>query len=114
MNRIESLIPQVLTVLKDEFKDNKIPKEYNGYISSFGASVMMSGLKSTIAMFENQNAHTQEDRVKLMRIIFRVLTNNQTGKLLDYVIENESNILKKEILDIATAIKLSIRTFKLE
>jgi CRISPR-associated protein Cmr5 len=117
MNRIEKYIPKVMRVLEDEFKDRKIDREYNGYISSFGAGVMMSGLKPTVAMFENVQANTQKDRKKLMTMILRVLDEDaQETKLLDYILNrrDEERIIKSKILDIATAMKLCIRTFELK
>jgi CRISPR/Cas system CMR-associated protein Cmr5 small subunit len=43
-----------MRVLKEEFSDGKIPSAYNGYISSFGASIIQSGFCATLALFENQ------------------------------------------------------------
>ena len=37
---IEKYIPEAMRVLKEEFSDGKIPSAYNGYISSFGASII--------------------------------------------------------------------------
>ena len=116
MNRVEELIPRTMEVLKNGFKDGEIEKEYNGYISSFGASVLMSGLKASVAMFESENSSAQADRRKLMNIILQILDERATkdDKLLDYILRNsdKEEFLKKEILNIATALKLSIRTFK--
>jgi len=117
MNRIEKYIPDVMEIL-EEVKKESISKSYNGYISSFGASVMMSGLKATVAMFENKNADTKADRSFLMYLILKVLDKNakKDDSLLKYILKNQDRetILKQQILDIATAIKLCIRTFKLE
>jgi CRISPR-associated protein Cmr5 len=116
MNRVEELIPRTMEVLKNGFKDGEIEKEYNGYISSFGASVLMSGLKASVAMFESENSSAQADRRKLMNIILQILDERATkdDKLLDYILRNsdKEEFLKKEILNIATALKLCIRTFK--
>jgi CRISPR-associated protein Cmr5 len=116
MNRVEELIPQVMKVLKKEFKDGEVDKEYNGYISSFGASVLMSGLKASVAMFESEKSQTKADRKKLMNIILKVLDENakDEDKLLDYILRNQDkeDFLKSKILNIATALKLCIRTFK--
>jgi CRISPR-associated protein Cmr5 len=117
MSRVDKYIKKVMNVLENEFKNGKIPKEYNGYISTFGASVMMNGLKPSIAMFENKNANTNADRSFLMYLILKVLNDNASkdDSLLRYVIKSgNERFLKSEILDIATAIKLCIRTFKLE
>lgn len=115
---IEKNIPQAIIELQKEFGD-VIPSSYNGYISSFGASIIQSGLKPTLALFENKDAKTEEKKYKLSSIILKILAPSYKGdSLLKYTIENEKKegevYLKNQILDIAVAVKLSIRTFKLE
>jgi len=113
--RIEKYIPDAMRVLDKEFSDGIIPSAYNGYISSFGASVMQSGLLPTLALFENTNARTKESKEYLTHIIIQVLTGkNDDISLLTHVLNNNEKLLKQEIMDIAIAIKLSIRTFKLD
>ena len=114
--RVEEYIPKALKVLEQEFKNGVIPRAYNGYISSFGASIIQSGLKPTLALFENQQANTEYNRGVLTELILKILDKNtQETSLLKYVINNgNEDLLKEKIIDIAIAIKLSIRTFKLE
>jgi len=114
--RIESYIPKAIKLLNEQFPDGKIPSAYNGYISSFGASIIQSGLKATLAVFENTNAATKESKEYLSYLIYRLLAqNNNDVSLLHHIIKNQKNetLLKAEIIDIAIALKLSIRTFKL-
>jgi CRISPR-associated protein Cmr5 len=111
---IEKYIPKAMEVLKDEFNDGIISSAYNGYISSFGASIMQSGLLPTLALFEKKDAPTKKDKSKLTKLILKILDENFNGTLLEYALENNQDILKKQILDISIAIKLSIRTFKLK
>jgi CRISPR-associated protein Cmr5 len=114
---IEKYIPKVMEVLNDEFQNGVISSVYNGYISTFGVSINQSGLKPTLALFENAQANTQDDRRKLTQIILKVLDSNYNEtSLLAYVLENQQQeeILKVKIIDIAIALKLSIRTFKLD
>ena len=123
---IESKIPDALRVLQDRFPDGRIPKVYNGYIASLGAAVSQSGLKATLALFENRQAGTEKDRSCLTRIILDILDENHGlpdtgsrecpgGSLLRYVIEHsgEEERLKERIIDIAVAVKLALRTFEL-
>ena len=113
--RIENYIPKAIELLNKEFPEGKIASAYNGYISSFGASVIQSGLKPTLAVFENANASTKEDKSYLTKLILKLLPNTQGASLLKFVLANKLNeeALKEEILDIAVALKLSIRTFRL-
>jgi len=113
--RIEEYIPKAIEVLEDEFKNKGIPKEYNGYISAFGAGIIQSGLKPTVAIYENKQADTKSDKDILTRLILKIIdSNTQEKSLLKYILNsNESeDILKEKIKDAAIAIKLSIRTFK--
>lgn len=111
---IENYIPKAIKVLDETFGES-IPSAYNGYISSFGASIMQSGLKPTLALFENKDAATKEDKEYLTKIILKILSG-QDGSLLRYVLgsKDDETYLKQKILDISIAIKLSIRTFKLK
>ncbi len=112
---IEKYIPKAMEVLNDTFSDGKFPSSYNGYISSFGASIIQSGLLPTLALFENKDANTKEKKQLLTNLILKILDNNhQENTLLQYVLssKDDKNYLKKQILDISIAIKLSIRTFK--
>lgn len=113
---IEKYIPAALQELNNSFED-AIPSSYNGYISSFGASIIQSGLKPTLALFENVNASTLESIELLPTIILKILDpDTQETSLLRYVSASheDANYLKRKIIDISIAVKLSIRTFKLE
>ena len=114
--RIEKYIPKAIEVLDTEFSDGVIASAYNGYISSFGASIIQSGLKPTLALFENKNANTKEDKEYLTKLILKIITDDMNdGSLLRYVLNSneDETYLKQKILDISIAIKLSIRTFEL-
>ncbi len=128
--RIEKYIPKAIeeiNILERLTKENSqelrfpkgIPSSYNGYISSFGASVIQSGLLPTLALFENTNSKTAQDKKLLTDMILNILkeeeeNNSDETSLLKYVLDSDGKILKSKIMDIAIAIKLSIRTFKLD
>jgi len=114
---IEKYIPIALQVLQDEFSSGQIPSTYNGYISSFGASIIQSGLLPTLALFENENASTKENKEHITKLILKVLDKTSKQKsLLHYVLEDRINqeYLKEKIVNISVAIKLSLRTFQLQ
>jgi len=115
--RIEKYIPEAMKVLDATFENGIVPSSYNGYISSFGASIIQSGLKPTLALFENENAKTEEKKQLLPRLILQVLEkDSEETSLLHYVLQRKEQelFLKQKILDISIAIKLCIRTFKLD
>lgn len=112
---IEAYIPKVGEVLERAFPEGVVPSSYNGYISSFGASIVQSGLLPTLALFENTDASTKENKEYLSYLIMQVLTNSDEDRsLLHYVLTQNNITHKQKILDIAVAIKLCIRTFKLD
>lgn len=118
--RINKLISIALEAAEKHLeKDGKIEKEYNGYISSFGAAVIQSGLKAAVAFNESESSGSAKDRKKLMKAILHILKKGQMNdgdndKLMNYVLENDNPATKSDIMDAAAALKLAIRTFKLE
>ena len=113
--KIESYIPEVMKVLDKNFPDGTISSSYNGYISSFGASIIQSGLLPTLALFENTDATTKENKEYLSHIIVQVLTGKEEDRsLLHYALNKNEAVITEQILDISVALKLSIRTFNLD
>ncbi len=115
--RVEDYIPKALKIVNEFFPDGNIPKEYNGYISSFGAGIIQSGLKPTVAIYENEQSQSQQDRAKLPKMILQIINPNTNERsLLRYIINSNENeqLLKEKIKDASIAIKLVIRTFKLK
>jgi len=87
---IENYIPKAMIALQETFKSGTIPSSYNGYISSFGASIIQSGLKPTLALFENENANTQEKKQLLPKLILEILDPKSLHtSLLQYILEKQ-------------------------
>jgi CRISPR-associated protein Cmr5 len=138
-DKINNLIPAAIRSVQEnifEKDEKKIPKEYKGYISSMGASIIQTGLLPTLAFFQNDEGKKAKSSY-LLKAIFDVLEprHNRNRKLIDYVIDrvknnsNNSNtvqnsnsdidtdklqILTDEISDILVALKLALRTFKID
>lgn len=92
----------------------KVSKEYNGYISSFGAAVITSGVLPAVIFFEDESANSQEDRTKVIKAIKSFLTIT-TPTLTTYLRNmTDTQLLEKEeeVLEAAQAIKLALRTFE--
>ena len=68
-------------VLAQPLKGKPIPREYQGYISSFGASVKQMGLLPTLAAFAGTKADggSNEDRSDLLTILHEVVTHEKSG-----------------------------------
>lgn len=100
--------------------DGDICKEFKGYISSFGAAVLQSGLLPALAFNHKTESGSKKDRLLLMNAIFLLLKEMRKDEvieeesLFDYAKKfPESRLIRNQILDAATAIKLVIRTYNL-
>lgn len=130
--RIEQLIPCAMQAIQETmFKDGKkqeIPREFKGYISSFGASIIQNGLIPTVTFFQNKEVRTMQDRTIINMLIFKMLKDNSIKDMLGNISVDETNDLleiikvNKEyyilmcewVMDAATALKLAMRTFKIQ
>lgn len=113
-------IPKVIKLIEEEFKDSNkgLPKELTGYITSFGASIIQSGLIPAIAFYEREESNGSDEisknRKKLMRIIGKLLYENfkQDNLLLEKLIDENNKVKKDDIINASVAIKLVIRLYK--
>jgi CRISPR/Cas system CMR-associated protein Cmr5 small subunit len=136
MNDKTLIALEVVTQLNFVETNNKLPNEYKGYISSFGASVGQAGLLPAVLFYsEKGNDTTKTRRIKLMNALLtliktynstrnvedwqndigiKVSTNLQSGdyKLLEYVkTQNYSIQCANEVLEAGIALKLAFRAF---
>ncbi len=107
--RIEEYIPKALEAI-ERFgiaKDGKTPKQFNGYIASFGASVRQAGLLATVLFYANEQSNAEEDRKKVIQAIEYIIEES--------IIKNNrvEKSMRPKVEDAAVALKLSVRTFKL-
>lgn len=108
--RIEGFIPKAIEAVKDceiASEKNEVPKQFNGYISSFGASIRTAGVVPTVLFFQHSE-NTEEDRGKVVTAVETIL-----GETLVQNGRRNTRITREEIEDAATALKLAVRTFKL-
>ena len=113
--RIEKHVPKAIDIAKGLMENGKIDKAYNGYISSFGAAVIQSGLVPAVAFFSYENAKSDIEKGKknLMAAIAKLLDLPNDTDLLRHVIDNDNALTKDRVLDMATSLKLAIRTYPL-
>ena len=117
MKKLNRLTPLALKSAKSLVENGRIPREYNGYIASFGASIILSGLLPAVAFYENINAEANQDKTKMTKAILSIIKEDKRiseeyGTLMNFVLSSGVANIKQEILDAATALKLAIRTFK--
>jgi len=132
MRTVENLIPFAIKAvseskMEDEKKKGVVNKAYKGYISSLGAGIIQSGLLPTLAMYKGaeKSENKKADTGKLLNAIYYVIEKNHEPAvinekdLFDYALqaskqpENRQSVIN-EIMNASIAIKLAIRTFKLE
>ncbi|MGD9971036.1 MAG: type III-B CRISPR module-associated protein Cmr5 [Sulfuricurvum sp.] len=113
--QINALIPEAIKIAGEKLSDNgvSIAKQYNGYISAFGASVMQAGLLPTIAFYSNESSSSEKNRIVLLEAIAALLNDTKPGeRLLDYVLRKQADSrTKHNVINAAIALKLAIRTY---
>ena len=126
--RVEKMIPRAIEAARAHIAEDReiklkykgaIPAEYNGYVSSFGAAILQSGLKAAIAFNESASSGSAKDRKLLMRAVLEIIKNEKVARdasLLDYVLTDghDTPETRRKIMDAAIALKLAIRTFELK
>lgn len=128
MRTVEKLIPLAIKAITVSGMEEKgvVNKAYKGYISSFGAGIIQSGLLPTLAMYKgNEDSDKKKANTgKLLKAIFYVIVENHKpekineGDLFDYAlkalnVKENRQALINEIMNASIAVKLAIRTFKL-
>lgn len=116
--RIEEYLPDAIKIIRETGianSSNEVDSKFNGYFSSLGAAMVLSGIKPALAFYSNTK--TAKERVKILKAIYRLVVENKNdvkeNELLHYYIDHENNpMLKYKIIDAATALKLAIRTYK--
>ena len=116
--RIENYLPKAIEIIRKTDianSDNEVDSKFNGYFSSLGAAMVLSGIKPALAFYSNTK--TAKERVKILKAIYRIVVEDnddvKENELLNYYIDHENDpMLKHKIIDAATALKLAIRTYK--
>jgi CRISPR-associated protein Cmr5 len=144
MNKIEKLLPHALEAAKKiiTIDDDQlsVPKQFKGYISSFGAGVIQSGLMPTLAFYSDAKK-AKGDRSLLIPALIDILflnepsrTDSKVQDVLDNLEKDENKNLKdtihllfewlltqdksnpeklkKDLMDASIALKLALRTFR--
>jgi CRISPR-associated protein Cmr5 len=122
----DSIVHALSVITKVGMLENgKLPNEYKGYISSYGAAVGQSGLLPATMFFSEKPAQnpkltdTKLRRTKLMRAIYAVLKKEEPSTnehvLLNYAKLNYTNRTEiQNILNAAVALKMAMRAYSSE
>ena len=108
--QIESYIPRALAAIESQqiAKNGEVPKQFNGYIASFGASVRQAGLLATVLFYANEQSASEEDRKKVVDAIEEII--QEPIVLQDNTVKKGT---RQKVEDAAVALKLAVRTYKL-
>lgn len=134
--KINELIPLAIDAIsKSKIAVNgEVKKEFKGYISSIGSSIIQAGLLPTLAFFQNSSGKNADSFRVLDAVLRLIKTNyNEHERLIDYVILtcrinqtpndqyrfnnldlNKLEIVESEITHALIALKLALRTFKID
>lgn len=115
--RIDKYIPLAMDLVNTHLLDDgKVKNTYNSYISNFGAAIISSGVRATVAFFSKDKDHR-----KLLQMLYEIVTgettSNETAHIhINTLLDQEGDMNQKisKLMDAAAAIKLSIRTFKID
>ncbi len=116
-NHIEIAI-DFLDGINDLVKNGTIDRTFKSYISSFGGSIIQSGLMGTLMTFE-----ANKNKVKIINALFATYNKSfslnkieKTDGSYFRTIKSKSEIEKKDIrnklIDMAVALKLAVRCFE--
>ena len=118
-------LQQVGIVVKKEEKDRPVayffPKPFKGYISSFAATVVQSGLLPTLDIYEKEDSAAEASRHLLPLAIaellcrMRVVGRNEGQRLSEYweqAAQDQKKEFQKKVEQALVALKLAIRMYK--
>lgn len=120
MKRLNELISIGVDVLKSTANVNKLDEKFDGYISSFGASLIYAGLLPTV-IFYSRRGGAEGERELIVEWLNKMLQKqkndlrfNLKTKTIDlYREENTAEIVKltREVREAAVALKLALRVY---
>ena len=122
--RVEKYIPSAINAVKQHIASGeKVKRQFKGYIASFGAAVIQTGLIPAVAFYSVQ-AGAEVDRGKIIEAIKEILEKAGEAKigqqsLLQFLIKRyeqggeDMSRWKEKVMDAATALKLAVRTFEI-
>lgn len=122
---IEMMIPIAMDEIENKFKNSRedgIESKYFGYVNSFGACVIQSGLSQTLTFYGAEGSEADRKAIaNLFEAILKKFNNNLKPheKLLERTLfinekgsEFEKIQWKNRLLETNVALKLAMRTFK--
>ena len=106
MRKADEVLRRKDTILEE---NGSIVSAYNGQVSALGVSILMIGLKPTIAVY-----YQDTKRRKLLDVIAKMLDRKDGAEgLTREIVRDKDDSLKTRILNCSVALKQVIRTYEL-
>lgn len=106
MRKADEVLRRKDTILEE---NGSIDSAYNGQVSALGVSILMIGLKPTIAVY-----YQDTKRKKLLDVIAKMLDREDGAEgLTREIVRDKDDSLKTRILNCSVALKQVIRTYEL-
>ena len=106
MRKADEVLRRMDTILN---RNGSIDSSHNGQVSALGVSILMIGLKPTIAVY-----FQDKKRRKLLEVIARMLNKKGAEELAREIVKDRNDSLKTDILNCSVALKQVIRTYDLK
>ena len=98
-----------------------IHESYNGQVSALGVSVLMIGLKATLAVYYSDSGGDNKAYRKLLLDVIVKMINRKydtgyanTAEFVRAVMSNDNEELKTRVINCSVALKQVIRTYKMD
>ena len=128
MRAVDKYLEIAIDTIKDTdsgFWNNgntKIVKVYKGYIASFGTIIKQSGLLPAVVLFSKESDRGETSKKPIIKAIYKLLKAesglvdvNKHRNLLEFAKDKKrAHQARKEMIYAAIALKLALRTFKIE
>ena len=127
MRAIDKYLAPAIEFIENNFNrfskqdSDEIRKVYKGYIASFGTIIKQSGLLPAVVLFSKESDGGDASKKPIVEAIFELLkaestlVDNTQTTLLTFARANKtSRIARRETINAAIALKLALRTFKIE
>lgn len=125
-SRIEKYIQPAYRFLSNNSENGSYVNTFKGYIASFGPTVLQAGLKQAVAFYLSSESEKEGKKKVLDGIRYCVESENTKNDLQDISKEElfkyflsrcsskeDEKLFKEEVLSAVTALKLSLRAFKI-
>ena len=114
MGYAEECLQDSACPLYKDWRKGIINESYNGQVSALGVSVLMIGLKATLAGY-----YQDENRRRLLEVIVQMINKKKGANFANAeefvreVMKGDEKNWKTDVVDCSVALKQVIRTYKL-